>query len=583
MTRTFDELKSNANAPISQFDGLYDQIIGEHSSNLTEFNKSVQELKALCLQRGIDHSRYSLLKVSPPKQKSTNSSATASTIGENEAVSTPPTVEPVDVERVIRAYAESFYFLPYTFIRAEGDIASSPERLIVLYGKQLDEHSIESVFKPERSMHLSRFLKEQLDPKFTWLIFILFHSSDHDSIEKAKSVLDAFPYARIFCRKDYENKETEYWKKDRSRVYNETLSENPCLLVHDTVDAEREYLIKNLFGTKIGFLVCATLKSGFSGSKVFLLSPVASLGDNRKFVLKISEKKDSKLVKERDNYKNYVEPFWNENQQITADWIETSRYHVIRYPFASVDTISNSISFTEKYKKTDDPQKMKDLITRIFDHKLHEKWRGTSKVKTEKFKVAFGGLFQWSKAKSSLEALLKVNPSIGYKIEDIDALVEREISFVECISHGDFHTDNIQVQDDPAAVFLIDFGETERFPAGVDHVALEASIRFRLIDYAIDPNLLEESDLSNIQNFDSLIKVTETSFDGDEINKLIKTSSVIRERFLNDFLKHRTTDELRKQYLYCLLALSLRQVSYPDLNRRYILLTIGALLKCLVV
>ncbi|MBX9837638.1 MAG: hypothetical protein K2X69_04890, partial [Silvanigrellaceae bacterium] len=60
-----------------------------------------------------------------------------------------------------------------------------------------------------------------------------------------------------------------------------------------------------------------------------------------------------------------------------------------------------------------------------------------------------------------------------------------------------------------------------------------------------------------------------------------KTISEIRQRFLNDFTSHSSIQDLKKQYLYCLFALSLNKMRFSDENRRFILMTIESLIELL--
>lgn len=583
MEFNLENLKKNEST-VADFDNFYDQQIKAFSGNVDDFNQVINQLKTICIERSIDHTRYFFKEVAValPVQPKLNKKPTQPIKEEELKVLQSATIDAIDLEKLLKSYDESFSFLPYLLVRQDGLKANAPERLLVVYSNILEDHSVESIFSPDKVIGLDKFNAKELDANFSWVILALFPSSDKNCRTAIKGMLSNLPDAKVFNRYDFENREDSYWKKDRSNVFNKTLSDNTCLLVHHKFDAEREYLIKDLFGSKVGYLLCSRLKSGFSGSDVLLVSPEGGVGDKRKYVLKISDKTDNKLQKERENYRNFVEPFWNENQQITAEWVETSRYQMIRYPFASVDTISKSISLSEKYKKTESPQHIKEIINKIFDHKLQTRWRSDCKLRKAKFIEMFSDLLNWEKSKPEMEKILKLNPDVSISISEIEIIFEREIEFWRCINHGDFHSDNIQVQDGPnPQIFLIDFGETERFPAGLDYALLEASIRFKLLDYSIDPKILQEVDLSRIQSFDGLIKIEE-EFENDA-HKAAKTISTIREKFLNDFTQYESAEKLRRQYLYCLLAVCLRQVAYPDLNRRYILQTIRSVLDSLIV
>lgn len=559
-------------------DQIYEELLKTYSSDLPNLNAKIRDLKNACIERSIDHSKYELRgehKTSIKRKNPENA-------GERrvDEVEKSPLRSLISIEKIIESYKKQHNFLSYCLAKIEGEPGRS-EKLTILYGKELTDHAATITYSPDKTFPLSKFKIGDLDARYTNIILVLFHASDQASQEQLNTILKTSQSATFFNLNDYLNKEETFWKRNKNDVYNETLSESKKLLIHDSICSERDCLLKSFFGNSVGFLKYEDLKGGLSGSKVLLITPTGNKGDTRKYVVKISPLIGSKLGVEFQNFKNFVEPYWVNNQQLTVDWAETTNYQAIRYPFASADTISDSISFSKKFRDTTDPESIKNLINKIFDHDLQTKWRNDTISVTKKFTDAFSNILNWPKTKSTLNVLLSptFTKTAPFTIEQLIPLLDANMVYHECTNHGDFHSDNIQVQVDRDSVYLIDFGFTGTAPIGFDYAALEASIRFKLLDYSIDPSIMSDLDESPAIKFDCLINHN-SKFNGDA-DKIHKCSSVIRQKFLNDFSGKVEIEELKKNYMRCLLAISLRQVNYDDMNRRYIIHFIRTLMDAL--
>lgn len=567
MRPTLEALSKSSELSVAALDEHYEAILNENIGNPEAANVQIRALRDLCLRKSVDFTGYVLRAEKVSEKRVKKPLAVTSPLSEPVSAQSPE----VSIEQVIQIYERCFSFLSFYMFRVPGNTSGSTQRLLVLHGRMVDERTILSQFTGEEVQSLEKFSVGSLDRKFTWVVFVLFHSSSDLCIQKNAEILLGYSDSKVFSWEDFINQEENFWKKDRGNVFNGTFHENPCPPVDADLNAQIGFILKNYFGRDAGFLIYSKLTGGRSGSVVLLVSQVGGLGDNRKYVVKISPKGDQKLKSEYDRFKSCVEPIKYGTQQITADWCVTEKFQAIRYPFASADTISHSESFSKVFSDRDNPQDFRELIPNIFNHRLLQGWRERPRVKRKrkKFIDAFSGIVDRKKTFEALAKLAPLSRGVEVDIARIDSILEREIEYVSAFAHGDFHSDNIQVQSESKEAFLIDFGLTGEFPAGVDYAALESSIRFKLTDFAIDEKSLEIDDFPNYQNFDSLISL-ETAF-ANPVEKMVKCSSLIREKFLNDFSGFGTSAELRRQYMFCLFAFLLRQVAYPDLNRRYIL------------
>jgi len=570
-------LSENPSSSPDDFDAAYFAAISALGDKPEQLDAFIRQLKALCFARAIDYSKYKYRGgILAPKKKS-GLPFPIKPNPPNAGVGRPKTS--IDIMGITQKYRDKIPFLSFTAFRLNCEDNGAPERLFVLYSECLNEDWVLKTFRPDGTHQFSDFQIKMLAPGCSWVLLCLFHSSDRNIVDKLTDLVSGTQELRVLSLSDLENGEDSYWKKDRKHLFNGTIPDKPSLLIHDLLDAEQECLIKDFFGSNAGFLVCSDLKGGFSGARVILVAPNIGLGDPRKYVVKVCEKSKSKLKQEFDHFQNLVAPFWIPDQFLAAEFKESLHYQALRYPFASKDTILQSTSFTSRYSSTTDVEALQAIVKSVFDHSLCQKWRERCRKRATTVTNAFAPILNISDSMNSLEELLSPVFSSASVIDkaQLAKVLNAEVEFIECPNHGDLHSDNIQVQDESNEVFLIDFGLTATYPAGLDYAALEASIRFKLLDYSVDPKILFPLDAEPLSKFDNLIRVGEPA--KGVVDKAQKLCSMVRERFLNDFSdKGMSIPELKVQYLCCLLILCLRQIKYPNMNRRYILQIISQIL-----
>lgn len=576
-------LENNPKASLDEFDALYLDMVDSLAATPAILNDKIKILKSICLARAIDHSKYKYRgpPITAPKKRFTEG------LGE---IGGPPTSSAhlIKTSLNVRAHVQTCHekapFLSFCFIRRNSENHDAIEKFRVLFSSPITSEWVYKAFHPDISGLIDDFNEKELDGKYSWVILFLFHSNDHGVIDKLKTLLSLRPELLILDLNDLENGEENCWKIDKNKLFNGTISCKPSLLVHDVLDIEQECLIKDFFGENAGFLICTDLKGGLSGSRVVLVTPNIGPGDSRKYIVKLCNKSKSKLKAELLNFQNYVEPFWVPEQFLVAEFKESPRYQAIRYPFASKDTIHYSTSFTERYREIDSLETLQRIIDNIFSHSLCQKWRGQCRVNKRKFSEAFAPILNYVDSTKALDEVLSplFSSSVSFDRTQLTQLLDVELNFLECPNHGDLHSDNIQIQEESHDVFLIDFGFTGKYPVGLDYAALEASIKFRLLDSSIDPKILFPFDDDPLGKYDNIIRLGEPV--KGEADKAQKLTSKIRERYLNDFSgidKNISVMDLKIQYLCCLLILCLRQIKYRNLNRRYILQILSQILPVL--
>lgn len=574
----FRQLAENPTAPISAFDAFYDDAVIGLSNDLPRLDSYIARLRDLCVDRAIDHSRFTL-KGSQPLRKPLAADTKSNPKSDFRNIST------VDVSRIVRSCREKCPFLSFAILSVPHKNPTAPQKFKTLSTECIDQDWVSQVFKPDVMGQISRSQKIELDSDSSWVVLCLFHSRDRDQHAQITGLLTARPEIRILDLDVFEAGEPidSCWRQDRTRPQNGTALGKPSIIVHDLLDAEEEHLIKEFFGPKAGFLRCVGLKGGNSGTKVILVTQSIGPGDARKHVVKIEAKSKHKLQKEIENFQNYVDPYWIQNQPLEIKSAESPRYRAIKYPFASQDTIHESTSLTDRYIGGDSGgesvEGLRAIIQKIFEHQLCKRWREKTSTRKEKIADVFTELLDWPETERTLDLLLSPSYSVETKLDraQLRETMNSSLEFVECLNHGDLHSDNVQVEIGGSNVYLIDFGWTGKFPAGLDYAMLEASIRFKLLDPSIDIRIHRDADANPFDKFDASMGFGEsTKDDGDRARKI---SLTIRERFLNDFYSQQPNlSALKAQYLCCLLVLCLRQIAYKDMNRRYILQIIGQIM-----
>ncbi len=578
----FKKISDNSTASLSEYDDFYSYIISTPSQDLLLLNEYVRKLKAVCLDRAIDHSKYRYRE--RPVEAQTDKSLKSEAKPDVRSHAAPKTS--TDVRKIIEVCRKRTPFLSFGMLRLNNADPRVVEKFLVLYSGPIDEDWIRNEFVPDSCKKIEEFKCGDLDSTHSWVLLCIFYSSNPAMRSRILDLIRPNTEIRILDLSDLDKGEDEecWWKRDREKLFAWTLSNKPSVLIHGLLNVEQECLIKGFFGSNINCLVYSELRGGFSGALVVLVAPNVSRGDERKYVIKICEKSKSKLKQEMDNYNNYVAPYYVSEQPHPADYNESPRYEALRYPFASKDTISLSTSFTNKYKQSSDIDELQLIIDNIFNHTLCKRWRkeGEKSRLTESRSTAikiFEKIIKMPEAETALSLLLSPYFSQDTDLDKdrLKEVLECEGTYSVCLNHGDLHSDNIQIQNDSNEVFLIDFGMTGSYPAGLDYAALEASIRFKLLDYSADLRLLSLRDSDPLGKFDNVWGSGKTC-EGD-IDKAELICSKIRERFLNDFEFVGDISRLKNQYLFCLLALCLRQTQYPQLNRRYILQFLSQILS----
>jgi hypothetical protein len=342
-------------------------------------------------------------------------------------------------------------------------------------------------------------------------------------------------------------------------------------LVNISLSIDQERLIRRALGSPTGFLTYRVLTGGYTGALVLEVSGVGNGNARKKFVLKI-DKKDKQWETISDEFRNFQEHVESLNlsdgKVLTAQKFELGNLEAIKYPFASIDSVGNSESFGQYFKKTGSFSEVKQVISSIFSNSLIINWSKTYSIKTVNLFEAFGKLdYKIRGFKRITEYQSEYNYDKDFDIKKIEDYFNISNNIVYCTAHGDLHVENIRVDPSGIAkeVFFIDFGRTGQYPMGIDYTALECSIRYSILDSAFPLKKLSIVDDKYFdENFSEIFNLSE-----DKLSKVNYAISLVRQAYINNFPKnHRVLAE--NQYFLCMFAVSSWLINKENLNRPYI-------------
>jgi uncharacterized Zn ribbon protein len=341
-------------------------------------------------------------------------------------------------------------------------------------------------------------------------------------------------------------------------------------IINTSLLPDQEKLVRKAVRSPTGFLTYKVLTGGYTEALVLEVTSVGNGNARKKFVLKIAYRNKAwdTISQEFRNFQEYIENMdLGEGTSVSAQMFECGEFEAIKYPFASKHSLGNSESLGQFLKNADTFEAIKDVIVKSFNTSLMVKWCKTDSKKKINLYDAFKKLdYKIDGFQRMREHQKEFNYAQDFDFEKLNSYFNNESDTVYCIAHGDFHVENVRVDtsDTDREVFFIDFGKTGHYPMGIDHAALECSIRYGTLDSAF---LLEELIKYDDVYFSVFAEILNPKKDG--ISKVNYSISLIRQDYINKFPnEHRSLAEA--QYFHCLFAVSSWLMNKPNLNRRYI-------------
>jgi len=430
------------------------------------------------------------------------------------------------------------------------------------------KNELESNCEKLEIKEFKRRLKEEKNFKENNFILLLTFSSGSKSEEEGLDLideLDGFFKNEIWQINISENGER---KLKRITDLEEIKSEITYLVGTDLsnkqLSPDKEKIIKKLFkGEGCHTIEYSKINEGFSGSYIYEVQPFKQSGSGTKYVIKINNINNDKLKNESRNFRQHVKSL-----DIGYDIEEekTEKLRAIKYKYASRDGYTPSIALAQKLEKTGD---WLSLIKNLFEITLFKKW-DISKEKVNdipnNYYEKYIDIEKIIKEICAIENSKESEIEKGKLIVNLKKILSYKIPLYLKTCHGDLHTQNIYI-DENNNIFLIDFGDTNKHHAIIDHVTLECSIKFRHI-----PKYVSIEELERIEKKFLEIESFSPSFDLNFIERndlksyfrLINNIRALAEHYI--FNKTSKID-----YLISLFMITFRQIRYRSLNQLYAL------------
>lgn len=405
----------------------------------------------------------------------------------------------------------------------------------------------------------------------TYLCVLLLspNTSSFDSIQQLITDLrEFFSNSSLLTQINYEKLDEEapfYENSTPEEINKEIKSLIGIELINEEIDTNTAKAIKRLFLKTGGChtLEYRILKGGFSGSKVILIQPHKDRGSQYKSVIKVNKRTDGKIEDEITNFYDNVDGIDREytiEPEISEDTI------AIKYPYASSDSLEESISFHDYYKNHSTEDCI-NVIDKLFKIKLFREWSDVRR-KTMKASELYHEYINEERIFNTIKTILSKD-DVDLRGE-FDKIYNHEFFTHRKICHGDLHSENffIEEKNNETKVYLIDFGHTKRdLHAPIDFATLEASIKFRHIPlyFDVDQLINIEEELLSPSSFEKGFAFQ--SIKRQDLEKPFKIINKIREQ--SNIYVHDNSTKI--DYMISLLMITLRQIVYPNLFQLYAL------------
>lgn len=458
--------------------------------------------------------------------------------------------------------------------------------VLILYDYDFEKHPEMNLFDERNEDYsvekylISEFAKEMinkkglLDQNYLALFLITPKLSNNNSLTEINDIIDQFDNQEYIALNRVPVKKTSDYeiRKVQDEIENIENYSNK-IFNNRRLSFEEEKILKQLFEDE-GILDYKFLKKGHSGSKVIEIQPLrVNSPATARFVIKFAQKDTERKIKaERKKFhKNIMDVGVMGYSHV---YVENNTHEAIKYNYASSDSKSDSIPFSELISnkinsKEEYSFSLENIINELFSCEPYKIWNEGVSKKTELVKDLYR---EYIKSEENIFiAISKIRGNENYKKESYELFLnfqkikEYSLTTNKKICHGDLHSENFFKDD--KGVYLIDFGWTENHHAVIDHATLECSLKYKHLPFyiSIDELLDYEKKILTINSFS---KSFDLSFiQRNEVLEVFKLVAQIREK-AKDFLIDKNNP---LEYFISLFIISIRQIQYQNLNQKYAL------------
>ncbi|MDZ7690686.1 MAG: phosphotransferase [Balneolaceae bacterium] len=321
--------------------------------------------------------------------------------------------------------------------------------------------------------------------------------------------------------------------------------------------------IKLLFGANKTNQIHYQINSkGFTDSTVISVQPFSNFENPQKYIIKIGDRNNTKLLNEEEKFRKHVE---TTDSSYSIEVQKTEKCFAIRYHYATSDSEIESKSFGGilRSSKNDYPiSKRKSYIKKLFKTPTYKRWDSTELDDININYKNYRDFINFDAIKNHLNKIYDSSDVDQLEVVDIFKKAKKiKLEGNTQICHGDLHTENFFIDENENA-YLIDFGDVGRHHNIIDYAMLETSIKLNHTpNYIPNDKLYKlEKELLNDNTFNS-----NYSFKSTQRQDLVNVYSLITT------IRELAADKINNpnEYFYSLFMLTFRQIRYDDLNQLY--------------
>ena len=413
-----------------------------------------------------------------------------------------------------------------------------------------------------------RKLKEEKNFKKNNFVLLLMFSPGSKSEEDGLGFIDEL--SGFFNNEIEQINISDYKEKtfvrirDLEQIKDEIIYSVGTDLSNKRLTPDKEKIIKKLFkGEMCHTIEYSQIIEGFSGAHIYEVQPFKQSGECIKYVIKVNNINNDKLKNERNNFLTYVQSLDN---RYHIEEGTTEKLRAIKYNYASNDGYTESVAFAQKLEE---PGNWLSLVDNLFEIPLFKKWDYSKEQADNILKIYYE---QYINIEKIIQEICSIENSTELEIKkrkliiNLKKILSAKVPVYLKICHGDLHTQNIYI-DENNNIFLIDFGDTGKRHAVIDHVTLECSIKFRHIPKYIlieELETIEESFLER-ESFNPNFNLNFiTRSDLKSCFQLINNIRVSAGQYIYDRIS-------KIDYFISLFMITFRQIRYKGLNQLYAL------------
>ena len=198
--------RTNPTATRQDLDALYIEAAAALKDVPQHLNEFINRLKAVCLEKAFDHSKYKLREL--PQPQIVGDDATISRSADAGRGRKKSSASAYPIKKILERCRSEAAFLGFALMRyraAEG----LPGKFAVVGSRSVSDEWIGRTFQPDFYAGFSQFQSSSLSNSSSWVLLFLFHSTDTEVLTGLQAFVNSHSQLEFFDVEDFEANEAE--------------------------------------------------------------------------------------------------------------------------------------------------------------------------------------------------------------------------------------------------------------------------------------------------------------------------------------------------------------------------------------